>query len=117
MEPEFSKLKFQKGGRLLNISQTVVTHYIFWPIMVFGYFGPKERLQSETTWIENEELKNMKEVNYPLTGQLRKKDGNNFFNFFINERSFSKQEKKKAKHTTKRKRKKEEEKHKQSICK
>ena len=30
------------------------------------------------------ELDNMKEVNCPLTSQLRKKCGNSFFNFFIN---------------------------------
>ena len=36
---KFHKLKFQKGGRLLNISQIVVKHYIFFQIVVFGHFG------------------------------------------------------------------------------
>ena len=33
---EFHKLEFQKGGRLLNISQTVVDPYIFSQIVVYA---------------------------------------------------------------------------------
>ena len=34
-----SKLEFQKGGRLLNILQTIVDQYIFFQTMVYGHFG------------------------------------------------------------------------------
>ena len=33
---KFHKLEFQKGGRLLNISQTVVDPYIFSQIVVYA---------------------------------------------------------------------------------
>ena len=39
-QTRFHKLEFQKGDKLLNISQIVVKHYIFWPTVVFGHFGP-----------------------------------------------------------------------------
>ena len=35
----FVKIEFQKGGRLLNIYQTVVDYKIFSKKVVFGHFG------------------------------------------------------------------------------
>ena len=37
--PFRAKLEFQKSGRLQNIYQTMVKHYMFCQIVVCGHFG------------------------------------------------------------------------------
>ena len=48
---DFHKIKFQKSGRLLNISQIVVHPYIFSQIVVYGQFGP---LFTEEIYLESQ---------------------------------------------------------------
>ena len=38
VEFELYELEFQNSGKLLNISQIMLEHKLFWPKMVFGHF-------------------------------------------------------------------------------